>query len=105
MTSEQTNVIAKLQDWLAAECNGDWEHSFGVTIESSDNPGWIVKIDLWETQLAEHGPLEKKWRNSESDWGNILVTERAFEGSCSLSNLELLLDEFLYFSTHLNLKG
>lgn len=104
MISHQMSSIAKLQDWLSAECNGDWEHSFGVNIESSDNPGWIVKIDIWETELADRGPFEKKWNRSESDWGNIAITKSAFEASCSLSNLELVLDEFFYFTKNLTLK-
>ena len=29
-----------LQGWYMAHCDDDWEHSFGVTIETIDNPGW-----------------------------------------------------------------
>jgi hypothetical protein len=28
-----------LQEWYAGRCNGDWEHSFGVSTDSLDNPG------------------------------------------------------------------
>jgi hypothetical protein len=34
-----------LMRWYLAECNGDWEHSYGVRVETLDNPGWSLKID------------------------------------------------------------
>ncbi len=37
--------------WYLAECNNDWEHSYGVKIDTLDNPGWSLKIDLRETNL------------------------------------------------------
>jgi hypothetical protein len=46
------SAIEELQDWYGAQCNGDWEHLHGVTIESLDAPGWQVTIDLAETNLA-----------------------------------------------------
>lgn len=27
-----------LQRWLLAQCDGDWEHGDGITIQSLDNP-------------------------------------------------------------------
>ncbi|WP_312236591.1 Imm53 family immunity protein [Stenotrophomonas sp.] len=38
------------------QCNKDWEHTFGITIEALDNPGWHIRIDLIETEL-EHRPF------------------------------------------------
>ncbi|HVG62554.1 MAG TPA: immunity 53 family protein [Hyalangium sp.] len=40
-----------LERWYSAQCNGDWEHHRGVTIQSLDNPGWLVTIDLEGTEL------------------------------------------------------
>lgn len=42
-----------LMEWYAGECNSDWEHSFGVKIDTLDNPGWSLKIDLRETRLEQ----------------------------------------------------
>jgi hypothetical protein len=49
----QADVFQALQQWYLAECNGDWEHSYGVHIETLDNPGWMLKVDLRDTSLAE----------------------------------------------------
>ncbi len=49
------DVLAELQRWYLAQCNDDWEHSYGVTIETLDNPGWSVHIDLADTALSDLG--------------------------------------------------
>ncbi|MFE3999789.1 Imm53 family immunity protein [Nocardioides sp. YIM B13467] len=41
--------------WYADQCDGEWEHEFGVKIETIDNPGWSVTIDLVDTEA--HGSL------------------------------------------------
>ncbi|WP_393058438.1 Imm53 family immunity protein [Streptomyces sp. LN549] len=40
------NLLARLEDWYASHCNGEWEHSSGIKIETIDNPGWLVSFDL-----------------------------------------------------------
>lgn len=42
-----------LTQWYLAQCDEDWEHSFGVTVETLDNPGWSLTVDLTGTALAE----------------------------------------------------
>jgi hypothetical protein len=106
MTPEiSLSTLAKLQRWFASECNADWEHTYGIVIETSDNPGWIVKIDLWETELADRGESEKRYKESEEDWFNIKINKSSFEASCSSQNLEKILDEFLFFSENFSLKS
>jgi hypothetical protein len=45
------NTFTRLQAWYSHQCNGEWEHSSGVNIQSCDNPGWWVKINLMGTPL------------------------------------------------------
>jgi hypothetical protein len=40
-----------LMEWYASQCNGNWEHQFGVRLETLDNPGWRLEIDLEGTKL------------------------------------------------------
>lgn len=51
--NDLSNTLHRLQRWYAAQCNGEWEHRFGVQIQSLDNPGWLVKVDLVGTSMAE----------------------------------------------------
>ena len=40
------DILQDLAKWYTAQCNGEWEHSCGLKIDTLDNPGWIVTIDL-----------------------------------------------------------
>lgn len=42
-----------LQDWYSAQCNGEWEHMYGIKIETLDNPGWWFRVDLEMTGLID----------------------------------------------------
>lgn len=46
------DVLERLERWYAAQCNGDWEHTYGITIETLDNPGWTFKVELRDTYLS-----------------------------------------------------
>lgn len=46
------NDITWLEAWYQQNCDGYWEHSYGIEIETLDNPGWHVKIDLRETDYV-----------------------------------------------------
>ncbi len=45
------DLLQALQDWFAQHCDGDWEQECGLTIETLDNPGWLVTISLIDTEL------------------------------------------------------
>ncbi len=60
-------MIQALQNWYASNCDGDWEHSFGIRIETLDNPGWLVTIDLEDTRL-EQASLTHDFDHSDTDW-------------------------------------
>lgn len=42
----QEASAVRLNRWFATQCNGDWEHMNGVKIETTDNPGWWVRIEI-----------------------------------------------------------
>jgi hypothetical protein len=41
--------LSILENWYSPQCNGHWEHGFGVRISTIDNPGWSADIDLHDT--------------------------------------------------------
>lgn len=47
--TNKMNLIQELERWYIEQCNGDWEHEFGIKIDTLDNPGWMIKIDLADT--------------------------------------------------------
>ena len=72
--------LRALEAWYARTCDGDWEHSFGVTIETLDNPGWAVRIDLAETALAGRPFEPVRIERAPDDWLHCAVEADVFEG-------------------------
>ena len=90
------NELQRLQAWYLLHCNGDWEHEFGVRIETLDNPGWSVEIDLAKTGL-EHKAFGDVKQNPEDEvgWIHCKVEAEQFRGYSSANNLAELLGIFL----------
>jgi hypothetical protein len=47
------NDLQWLTEWYKDQTDGEWEHEFGITIATLDNPGWSIQIDLSGTTLRE----------------------------------------------------
>lgn len=76
-----------LQEWFAGRTNGDWEHCFGIKIETLDNPGWRVTIDLAETSLVNRPFASIKEEIDALDWVTCSVQDERFDALCSPKNL------------------
>jgi Immunity protein 53 len=87
------NIFEWLQNWYLDECNGEWEHTYGVKIETLDNPGWHVKINLQET-FYENLIYELELDNNEHDWFSISIKDGEFTGFGDPSKLQCLLNKF-----------
>ena len=74
------NEINWIIEWFKSYCDGDWEHSNGMTIETMDNPGWCVKIWLDGTELADVAFKDIKVNNGKRDWMRCSVKNYIFEG-------------------------
>lgn len=81
------DAIEWLQDWYLSNCNGDWEHSYGVSIATLDNPGWMLKIELTETSLEERDFTKIEIRRSDQDWIECKKEGDVFLGGCGPKNL------------------
>lgn len=40
-----------ITDWYRRQCDGTWEHERGLVIQTLDNPGWLLKVNLVGTDL------------------------------------------------------
>ncbi len=89
-----TNPFAKLQDWYKERCDGEWEQQFGINIETIDNPGWLVTIDLegteWEKLVV---PTFKNYLD-EDDFFFYEVANKKFMGSGDPNKLPAILNGF-----------
>ena len=84
-----------IEGWFLAQCDGDWEHNYGFKIETTDNPGWYVEVDLSETELQDTVIPFVRDEISESEWIQFEVREEKFCGSGGVLNLNKILLQFL----------
>ena len=91
------NTLTRLQDWYGKQCNGTWEHSWGVKIDTIDNPGWMVTIDLRQTsyEKIDFPKLERGDGDLDKDWIKCWTKDSSFRGIGDPSKLEEILDYFL----------
>ena len=87
-------TITRLVAWYASQCNGDWEHTYGLTIETLDNPGWAVKVELVDTPLYEL-PFSPLVRGGDTEWIHCEVKDGVFRGSGGTGQLDEVLRVFL----------
>jgi hypothetical protein len=88
-------ALEALERWYAAQCDGDWEHRYGVSIESLDNPGWRVSIDLTGTDLSGRRFEEVKDLGPEHTWIHCGVEDGQFRGAGGPPMLVALIHAFL----------
>jgi Immunity protein 53 len=100
-----TSLLAELSDWHRRHCDGEREHWYGITIQTTDNPGWWVKVDLTGTPLAARRfervaeavdangyPSAERWLNCQV---NCQATGHVWHGAGDVSRLEEIVSRFL----------
>jgi hypothetical protein len=103
--------LLRLQRWYAARCDGGWEHRHGVRIETLDNPGWLVKIDLAGTGL-EGRPfadvaegVDPVGHPQTPRWLHCSVRDGSWQGAGDETQLSRLLGLFLDWTEEGGVRG
>jgi hypothetical protein len=86
--------IEWLQLWYSNQCDGDWEHQYGIQLTTIDNPGWYLVVDLIYTPFQDLIIEIENFDVSETDWYGYKVQEGKFEGFGDPSKLEILIGKF-----------
>lgn len=91
--------LAELQKWYRAQCNEDWEHSFGISIDTLDNPGWKLSIDLEDTNLEgkEFEEIEIDYE-SKYHWLTCKTKDNKFLGFCGPLELTKMIKIFVVWA-------
>lgn len=100
-----SNNLELLASWFSRHCDGSWENEHGVSIQSCDNPGWWVKIDLAGTELesrdfrpVRRGEVEGNL-DPKAPWLYCYAKDNVFNGAGDVSTLEEILGIFLQWAT------
>lgn len=91
------HALDRLQKWYADQCDGDWEHSFCIRIDTLDNPGWTVSVDLIDTVLQDkpHAPIRRGDSETDAQWLYCKVDSGRFEAAGGVACLPDMLEQFL----------
>jgi hypothetical protein len=95
------SAIDRLQQWYTQQCDGEWEHGQGISIQTLDNPGWWVKIDLKGTKLqqASFRPIEENVNEQGFQFGErwlrCQIRNGCWEGAGDETRLPQIVNLFL----------
>ena len=90
-------ILQWIQQWYKEQCDGDWEHSYRIVIESLDNPGWLIRVDLENTKLKDEILQYKLIEKTENDWYSTKIDQKVFYAAGDPDKLEFLLEKFREF--------
>jgi hypothetical protein len=95
------DLIGRLEHWYASQCEDDdvpgtpWQHRYGISINTSDNPAWNVVIDLEGTDLENVMIPQVQVENGDSDWYRCQIVDGRFGGVGDPLKLGVILRWFL----------
>ena len=83
------SALDRLQAWYLDQCDEVWEQANVITMETIDNPGWRLTIDLAGTRWSgrDFPPVQRD--TAEHDWLRCWVKGTRWEaaaGPCSLED-------------------
>ncbi len=95
--------FADLIAWYQSHCDDSWEHQYGVRLETLDNPGWQLTIDLIHTDLQGRTMTEVREGIAPEDhpvsprWIQCSVSDNQFRGACDPTQVARLFQTFHHF--------
>jgi hypothetical protein len=87
-------LLRWLEEWNGANCDGEREHVYGIKIDTIDNPGWSVSIDLAGTALEPKAFTTVSIDKGDCDWILCRIGNKIFEGAGDPFKLENILTIF-----------
>ena len=83
MNSSQS--LEYIVGWLSKRCDGLWEHHNGIVLQTTDNPGWMIRLTSKDEfpRLNENVPVDVSTENCEG----LISNDGLAMFSTSLENL------------------
>jgi len=90
--------VARLCAWYKRQCEGEWHEDHGVKIDTLDNPGWSLRIDLEGTALRGKTFQAHQTERSDDDWIVARKNSGVFEAFGGPLNLNEMIETFLMWA-------
>ncbi|QCO35680.1 MULTISPECIES: Imm53 family immunity protein [Leptospira] len=94
LSPESETMFSWLMKWYQSQCDGDWEHEYGLKINTNKNQAWQVEIDIRFTELHEFEldtALEQKGTNN---WYSFSIKDGRFLAEGDSKKLPIILEKF-----------
>jgi hypothetical protein len=91
---QQMDNLEWLEDWYQRQCNGDWEHRHGMQLQTLENPGWHLTINLSGTSAANALPQRLSLDTPCGDWIVCSIGDERFDGLGDPRKLEQIIGVF-----------
>lgn len=88
------DILDWIEDWFTDNCDGDWESSDAIQINTLDRPGWEVEINISNTSIAT---MNLEWilnETSKDDWYGVKIADQKFTAAGDPQKLKFLLGLF-----------
>ena len=87
-----------LQDWDAAQGDGEWETRYGVMLATTETSGWELRVDLAGTELEGRELVRIRAVETPDDWFEAWCDGYTFRAAGGAESLEQILAAFFDFS-------
>lgn len=94
LNTKSKYMIEWLQQWYFEQCDGEWEHEYGITIETVDNPGWVVTIDLSFTKISDLQIPDTLIEEDKNNWVSFSIVNKVFTGAGDTKKLYEIINVF-----------
>ena len=91
-------MLDQLGMWYAAQCDGEWENEYGISIATQEDGSWRLRVDLVGTELGGDELSRELEARSETDWVEVWSDGYTFNALGGMSNLGELLTAFSRFA-------
>ena len=91
------DLLSRLEGWYVSQCNGVWEHDQRFTLDTIDNPGWTLTVNLVDTEWADRAFTTVRTERSEHNWLHCRVDNQVFHAAGGPLNLREMIETFLWF--------
>jgi Immunity protein 53 len=95
MVSSRPTLVQRLESWYERQCNGEWEHGWGIDIGTFAVPKWHFAVELRDTKLEWHRTKWEEVRVDRDDWHCFRFTSGSYESIGTLASLPRMIGDFL----------
>jgi hypothetical protein len=92
------DTVSRLCAWFERQSVNEWHEDHGVKIDTLDNPGWSMKVDLKGTSLQKKVFQEFRIERSDRDWVFARKNAEVFEVFGGPRNLNEMIEKFLLWA-------